>query len=347
MENGESGLLGSDRGGIVTARGTGDGLVIRLDGRVDAPSLREALNEFIVSRKAFLSGNEVFLEWVGRLPEQGFIDELSTSLADDYNVTVKASRLRDQRRVGVEEDDAPSVEERTPERDGPAILSVRSAGDAFTSPRRGGFQRERSRESEPQKRYSLFDGMEAVSSGSPEGRGSEIMDRESRLGLSDRMGLSDRIGIDRAGSDRGIPDMGAGRDKSRMAVNPLLWDDPDARVIHSTLRGGQRVESDHSVIVFGDVNSGAEVIAGGDIVVLGTLRGVAHAGAYDETGGGRVIFALNLLPTQLRIGSVISRGQNEASRVPEIARIEGNMIMVEDYQSRSGMARSAAGKRRD
>jgi septum site-determining protein MinC len=133
-----------------------------------------------------------------------------------------------------------------------------------------------------------------------------------------------------------------GFDSRSSGSGSMLWDDPDARVIYGTLRSGQKVETEHSIVVFGDVNSGAEVIAGGDIVILGTLRGIAHAGAYDESGGGRVIFSLNLQPTQLRIGLVISRGaggeRTESSPRgggPEIARVEGNTIVVEPYQSRT------------
>src|SRR5436190_23785525 len=55
----------SGRGGIVTARGTLDGVVVRLDARVDKASLKEAVVEFLSHRKGFLSGNEVALEWVG------------------------------------------------------------------------------------------------------------------------------------------------------------------------------------------------------------------------------------------------------------------------------------------
>jgi septum site-determining protein MinC len=106
------------------------------------------------------------------------------------------------------------------------------------------------------------------------------------------------------------------------------------------------MESEHSIIVVGDVNSGAEVIAGGDVIILGTLRGIAHAGAYDESGGGRVIFSLNLRPTQLRIGLVISRGSGAEDAestprggLPEVARVDGNMIVVEPYQSRTVWAR--------
>ena len=77
---------------------------------------------------------------------------------------------------------------------------------------------------------------------------------------------------------------------------------------------------------------------------MGTLRGIAHAGAFDDTGGGRSIIALSLQPTQLRIGSLISRGKSDASTSDatlgiELARIEGNIIVVEPYQVRPGAKR--------
>ena len=61
---------------------------------------------------------------------------------------------------------------------------------------------------------------------------------------------------------------------------------------------------------------------------------MVHAGAYDENGGGRFIFSLDLQPTQLRIGSVISRGVESKSKIPEIAYVDGNAIVVEQYSSR-------------
>ena len=98
-------------------------------------------------------------------------------------------------------------------------------------------------------------------------------------------------------------------------------------------------------MIIGDVNSGAELVAGGDIIVLGSLRGVAHAGAYDETGGGRFIFSIDLQPTQLRIGSLISRGSSDApAGGSEIARVDGTTIVVESYQSRTAAGKVGPGK---
>jgi septum site-determining protein MinC len=125
-------------------------------------------------------------------------------------------------------------------------------------------------------------------------------------------------------------------------VNSALWDDADTRIICRTLRSGQKIETEHSLLIVGDVNSGAELVAGGDIVVLGAMRGVAHAGAFDETGGGRFIFALDLQPTQLRIGSIISRGSgSNRANGPEIAKVDGNIIVVETYSNKAllGMRR--------
>ncbi len=70
-----------------------------------------------------------------------------------------------------------------------------------------------------------------------------------------------------------------------------------------SIRSGQRMEEEGSVVILGDVNSGAEIIAADNIVVLGTLRGLAHAGAK---GNRKAIIAAGKLDTvQLRISNVV------------------------------------------
>ncbi len=257
------------RGGIVTARGTGDGLIIRLDCRARAAELHGALEDFLASRKGFLSGTGVYLEWIGNTPEQTLIDRVKETISGKYNIKVLESRAKAN---DSSLDDAPS-----------GIAPIRRHDDLFSSD-----DVLHADDEGP----GLFDGM-----------------RDTEMVVGD----------------------GQGRASAKVAE---IWDDPDARVVYGMLRSGQKIETEHSIVICGDVNSGADVVAGGDIIVLGTLRGVAHAGAYDETGGGRFIFALDLKPTQLRIGTVISRGAEEKSSVPEIARIEGNNIVVEKYRSR-------------
>ncbi len=75
--------------------------------------------------------------------------------------------------------------------------------------------------------------------------------------------------------------------------------------IRRTIRSGQSISSDGNIIVIGDINPGAEVIAKGDITVWGILGGIAHAGS-DGNNYAR-IRALKLNPVQIRIGSVFAR----------------------------------------
>ena len=105
---------------------------------------------------------------------------------------------------------------------------------------------------------------------------------------------------------------------------------PVARYLKGTVRSGMVVDAPGHLVILGDVNAGAEVRAGGDIVVFGTLRGVAHAGTAGDLEAR--IQALNLRPTQLRIGDLIARapdgGQPPLSKFPEKAIVEEGEIHV-------------------
>jgi len=336
---GGAGISG-ERGGVITARGTGDGLILRLDGRVDGSGLKEAIIEFLNSRKGFLSGNEVALEWVGVVPHRALLDELSILLSSEFNIRVRSSVLweppvrttssKDAGRLDSDASEELSGSERTlsskVERIG---ISDRGSQKARTAGLQvGGLQRTmkpvgrfNDEESVGSRAPSLFDGIEAFGSSMED----DVFADEGETGSRNKNRLESRTDATKVSTDRGAA-----------MFDPSVWDDPDARIIYATLRSGQKIETEHTLIVFGDVNSGAEVIAGGDIVILGTLRGIAHAGAYDETGGGRVILSLNLQPTQLRIGMTISRGsaENSEKNIPEVARVEGTLIIVEPYSSR-------------
>jgi septum site-determining protein MinC len=94
-----------------------------------------------------------------------------------------------------------------------------------------------------------------------------------------------------------------------------------------TLRGGQALHNLGNIVVIGDVNPGAELVASGDIVVFGALRGVAHAGAQGDRAA-RVI-ALELAPTQLRIATLIATSDaGSRPRGPEHASIADERIAV-------------------
>ena len=102
-------------------------------------------------------------------------------------------------------------------------------------------------------------------------------------------------------------------------------------VVRRTLRSGQSLRHPGSVTVIGDVNPGAEIIAGGDIVVWGKLRGTAHAGALGNEDA--IVCALDLAPTQLRIGSHIARSPDDRRRKPrpETARVRDGQIVAEPW----------------
>lgn len=119
------------------------------------------------------------------------------------------------------------------------------------------------------------------------------------------------------------------------AIRPLdtNLEGESAIFVQRTLRSGFKVSHHGHVIVVGDVNPGAEVIAGGSIVIWGRLRGVVHAGA--EGNDQVVICALDLMPTQLRIAGLVSipptrRGKPE----PELARIHQGQVVVEPWSPR-------------
>ncbi len=112
----------------------------------------------------------------------------------------------------------------------------------------------------------------------------------------------------------------------RLAKAPL-----GTLVLSRTLRSGQRVEHPGSVVVLGDVNPGAEVVAGGDVIVVGKLKGLAHAGALGDPE--RFIFALALEAKQLRIAHLLAQApEGQRGRGPEIARAQGERIVVEPWR---------------
>lgn len=103
-------------------------------------------------------------------------------------------------------------------------------------------------------------------------------------------------------------------------------------ILKETLRSGRSIYHEGHVVVIGDVNPGAEIVAGGDVIVWGRLRGLVHAGALgDETA---VICALELTPTQLRIADqiAISPDEKRGRAIPEQAAIRNGQIVAEMWQ---------------
>ena len=103
-------------------------------------------------------------------------------------------------------------------------------------------------------------------------------------------------------------------------------------VIDKTLRGGQAVETEGSVIVFGNVNPGAQIIAGGSVDIRGTCRGLVHAGAAGDSTA--FIIADHLMPTQIRIANYVARSPDEPEDFgkAERAYVKDGQIVIEPIE---------------
>ncbi len=129
----------------------------------------------------------------------------------------------------------------------------------------------------------------------------------------------------------------AGREPEEGASPPMTAPEsapssasPDTFLFRN-LRSGQRLHSEGTAVVWGDVHESAEITAAEDIIVLGKLGGIAHAGCYGDES--RIVFALNLTPTQIRIGNRISRSSGDVGKRPhpEIAYLENGEIFIREY----------------
>ena len=104
-----------------------------------------------------------------------------------------------------------------------------------------------------------------------------------------------------------------------------------AVMIHRTMRSGFKVAYQGHVVVLGDVNPGAEIIASGSVVIVARLRGTVHAGSEGDEEA--VVCACDLSPMQLRIASLLSVSPPDSGTPqPESAIIKGIQIIAEPWQ---------------
>jgi septum site-determining protein MinC len=124
-------------------------------------------------------------------------------------------------------------------------------------------------------------------------------------------------------------------EKKLKALDTVLAGEP-AVMVHRTMRSGFKVAYQGHVVVLGDVNPGAEIIASGNIIVWGRLRGTVHAGA--EGDEGCVVCALDLSPMQLRIATrVATTPKRKGKPQPEIASIKDDTVVAETWQCKGGL----------
>ncbi|MBO0960724.1 septum site-determining protein MinC [Neobacillus sp. MM2021_6] len=116
--------------------------------------------------------------------------------------------------------------------------------------------------------------------------------------------------------------------KSLKAENEIM-------TVSSIVRSGQVLKAPGDLLLIGDVNPGGMVVAGGNIFIMGSLKGVAHAGCFGNLAA--VIVASSMKPTQLKISDSINRApdtiQNNEKREMECAYIdEDRQILVDRLQ---------------
>jgi len=143
------------------------------------------------------------------------------------------------------------------------------------------------------------------------------------LGLATRLAGSD---TDLDGNELSHAAGESGDAQELLAANALFCQE--------TVRSGRSIYHEGHVVVLGDVNPGAQIIAGGNVVVWGRLRGFVHAGAHGNREA--LICALELSPTQLRIADEIAippAGRPERLQ-PETALIRDHQIVAEPWRAR-------------
>ncbi|GAA5532436.1 septum site-determining protein MinC [Deinococcus aluminii] len=106
------------------------------------------------------------------------------------------------------------------------------------------------------------------------------------------------------------------------------------------VRAGFRGDYRGSVVILGDVNPGAEIVAGGDVIVMGALRGVVHAGYGGNADA--IVWARPIASAQIRIGDAVARAPEGSSLSTmrklegpgdaELARLQGGMIVIEPHR---------------
>jgi len=100
-----------------------------------------------------------------------------------------------------------------------------------------------------------------------------------------------------------------------------------------TVRSGQRFKYPGNAVVMGNIHPGGEVVASGHVIVMGTLKGVVHAGAEGDENA--VVLAFRLQPIQLRIAGHITRAPDDegdyGTGEPEIARVQDGGIVIDKY----------------
>lgn len=147
--------------------------------------------------------------------------------------------------------------------------------------------------------------------------------------VADFAGARSDIAQRRRRGDTSVPRLAYTEPARPVPTLQLVEAGPTTLYQATTLRGGQVLHHNGNIVVVGDVNPGAELVAGGDILVFGRLAGIAHAGAQGDESAR--ILAVELRATQLRIATCIAADNDVAhaeSGGPEVAFARDGRIVI-------------------
>ncbi|MEN8906479.1 MAG: septum site-determining protein MinC [Clostridiales bacterium] len=126
--------------------------------------------------------------------------------------------------------------------------------------------------------------------------------------------------------------------KDKLKMKKFFFKDIEegiTKFYRGTIRSGQLIDFDGNVVIIGDINPGGEIVATGNIIVLGILRGIVHAGA--DGNKEAYVISLKLDPVQLRIADIITRAPDSKvsleNTLPEIAYVKDDTIYIETFLS--------------
>ena len=123
--------------------------------------------------------------------------------------------------------------------------------------------------------------------------------------------------------------------QTKNEVGLALTGGEDAILIQKSIRSGMLVKYPGHVIVDGDVNPGAEILAGGSIYIWGKLRGTVHAGIGGAEGA--VICALEMNSQNLRIaniGKIDYSFLSKLKKTPKKVYLEDTQLIIADWKQK-------------
>lgn len=133
-----------------------------------------------------------------------------------------------------------------------------------------------------------------------------------------------------------IPEVAKEPEQIKKLPTDSVKEDNNGMFYRGTLRSGQTLETKNSLVIIGDVNPGAKVIAGGNIVILGALKGRVSAGHPSDSSA--FVMALSMEAIQIQIADIIARSADTKKKTKKeamIATVVDNQICIEPISKSS------------